>query len=203
MRRASHGVSRAETPATTSKRPLEAPAANDPQAAPLRQVPSWDEYFLGIAVAVAAKSKDPRCPVGAVICSEDHIVVSTGFNGLARGVFDAPGILNEQNEKLLWICHAEVNAILNAARVGARLDGCAIFVTKFPCLDCCNAIVQAGIRRVYTHDDAFWDGDSDSCGERKLELIRQTKLQVDAPFHKSFQPKRALKVARNKSVRPV
>lgn len=175
------------------------PAANDPQASPSSPgALTWDEYFLNIAVAVAAKSKDPRSPVGAVICSPDRLIVSTGFNGLARGVFDDPDILNTQGEKYLWICHAEVNAILNAARVGARLEGCSIFVTKFPCLDCCNAIVQAGIRRVYTHDDKFWDGDEDDAGERKMNLIRQTKLQVDAPFHANFAPKTPIRVKRSR-----
>ena len=109
--------------------------------------------------------------MGAVICATDNLIVSTGFNGLARGVYDDPSILNEQGEKLIWICHAEANAILNAARVGARLEGGTIFVTKFPCLDCCNAIVQAGISRVYTHDDKFWDGDDDRERQRKMLLI--------------------------------
>jgi deoxycytidylate deaminase len=44
-------------------------------------VDSWDEYFLNIAKVVSIKSKDPKCPVGAVIVSEDNIILSTGFNG--------------------------------------------------------------------------------------------------------------------------
>jgi dCMP deaminase len=148
----------------------------------------WNTYFLRIAAVVSVKSKDPRSPVGAVICSPDNVVISTGFNGFARGVFDDAKRLDRQREKLQWICHAEVNAIMNAARVGVALQDAQIYVTKFPCLSCCNAIVQAGIRRVCTHDNKFWDGDGDKSGARKLELIRQTRLIVDAPFHPNFQP---------------
>jgi dCMP deaminase len=108
-------------------------------------VDSWDEYFLWIAEAVAIKSKDPRCSVGAVIVSSDNIVLSTGFNGLARRIYDDEKLLADAEEKLKVICHAEANAIYNAARMGVALEGASIFVTKFPCLACCNAIIQAGI----------------------------------------------------------
>jgi hypothetical protein len=66
---------------------------------------------------------------------------------------------------------------------------------------CCNKRVPtesqvAGIRRVCTHDDKFWDGDDDTDGVRKLELIRQTKLEIVAPFHPVFMPVRKVKVRR-------
>ena len=99
-------------------------------------VPSWDEYFLAIGHVVKLKSKDPKCPVGAVIVSPDHLVLSTGYNGLARGVADDEQLLEDVPEKLKWICHAEENAILNAARAGASTRGCTIYVTKFPLLQC-------------------------------------------------------------------
>src|SRR5882672_7976306 len=81
------------------------------------QVDSWDEYFMHIAQAVSIKSKDSKCPVGAVIVSQDNTILSTGFNGLARGVHDDIQILLDADEKLKIICHAENNAIINAARV--------------------------------------------------------------------------------------
>src|SRR5271155_3653460 len=89
---------------------------------PLR-VDNWDEYFLYVASVASVKSKDPNCQVGAVIVSKDNIILSTGFNGLARGVYDDKTTLQDGNEKLKVICHAEANAILNAARVGARVEG--------------------------------------------------------------------------------
>src|ERR1700742_4258491 len=83
-------------------------------------VDNWTDYFLNIAKTVSIKSKDPKCPVGAVIVSEDNLILSTGFNGLARGVHDDEQTLFDADEKLRIICHAEHNAIINAARMGAR-----------------------------------------------------------------------------------
>src|SRR5580692_291788 len=117
-------------------------------------VDSWDKYFLYMAAAVSIKSKDRTCRVGAVIVSASNVVLSTGFNGLARGVYDDKEILDDKDkrdDKLRVMCHAEQNAILNAARIGIAVEGATIYVTKFPCLACCNGIIQAGITRIYTH----------------------------------------------------
>ncbi len=156
------------------------------------QVPAyiekWDDYFMWIAEVVARKSKDQNAQVGAVIVS-DGVIVSTGYNGLARGVYDSTQILDDKDEKLKWICHAEFNAIMNAAQSGISLKGCTIYVNKFPCLACCNAIVQAGIVKLVTYDEWYWKHDPfDETGERKHELIRQTKLEVYAPRHEDYSP---------------
>jgi dCMP deaminase len=161
----------------------------DRMSIPVR-VETWDEYFLNIAKVVSIKSKDPRCSVGAVIVSEDNLVLTTGFNGMARGVHDDEGILADAVEKINVICHAESNAISNAARVGGRpLQGATIYVTKFPCLACCNNIIQAGIKRIVTHDEAFWDDDpADKDHSRKKRILREAHIAVDAPFHPAFKP---------------
>lgn len=74
---------------------------------------------------------------------------------MARGVHDDEQTLMDADEKLRVICHAENNAIMNAARIGVALQGAAIYVTKFPCLACCNAIIQAGVKKIYTPTTAF------------------------------------------------
>jgi dCMP deaminase len=164
-------------------------------------VEHWDEYFLWMAQAAAIKSKDPRCRVGAVIVSQDNIVLSTGFNGLARRVYDDEQLLANAEEKLRVICHAEVNAIHNAARIGVALQGASIFVTKFPCLACCNAIIQAGITGIYTHDDHFWDDDPlDSDHSRKISVLRQAGINVHAPFHPEFVPHAPISLKKKQSV---
>ena len=151
------------------------------------RVSSWDDYLLNIAKAVSTKSKDPKCVVGAVIASPDNVVLSTGFNGLARGVHDDEDILKDVEEKLKVICHAEQNAIVNAARIGVSIHGASIFVTKFPCLACCNAIIQAGITRVYPGDKKYWDDDPfDGDHSRKKSILRQTHLKVVAPNHPDY-----------------
>ncbi len=164
-----------------------APAPQSPQDT---YIETWDQYWLEMAVTASRKSKDPRCRVGAVIV-RDNIVLSTGFNGFAREVFDDPALLNDQDEKLRLICHAEQNAIHNATRLGFALAGAAIYVTKFPCLACCNAIIQSGIRVVHTHDTKYWDDDpADRDHSRKKSALRQARIDVDAPFHPDYLPKR-------------
>jgi dCMP deaminase len=177
--------------------------AQSPRISIPAHVDRWDEYFLHVAQAVSIKSKDPKCPVGAVIVSEDNVIVSTGFNGLARGVHDDEKTLFDADEKLRVICHAENNAILNAARVGGRpLHGTTIYVTKFPCLACCNAIIQAGIRRIYTHDHEFWKDDpADEDHSRKNRMLREARIRVDAPYHPQFTPAERITVPKKSPTR--
>jgi dCMP deaminase len=152
-------------------------------------IDTWDEYWLTMATTAARKSKDPKCRVGAVIV-KDNLVLSSGFNGFARQVFDDPSQLFDTDEKLKRICHAEMNAIVNAARLGVRLEGATIYVTKFPCLACCNAIIQAGIRVISTQDTKFWDDDpADRDHSRKKSTLRQAGIKVEAPFLDYYAPK--------------
>lgn len=152
-------------------------------------VDNWDEYFLNIAMVASIKSKDPRCRVGAAIAKANNVLLSTGFNGLPRGVHDDKHILDDPEEKLKVICHAEQNAIFNAARIGLAVEGASIFVTKFPCLACCLSIIQSGITRIHTHDSWYWNDDPfDKDHSRKRDVLRQAHIVVDAPFHPDYSP---------------
>ena len=133
--------------------------------------------------------------MGTVVTSTDHVVVSTGFNGFPRGDLDRSELLDDAHEKLNWMCHAEANAIFNAARRGTSLVNCALFTTKFPCLSCCRAIIQAGINKICTHDDSYWDDDPEDRDDdshklaqhdRKRTLLRTSAIRVVAPFHRDW-----------------
>lgn len=102
----------------------------------------WDSRFLALAGLVAGWSKDPSTQVGAVIVDADKRIVSTGFNGFARGVNDAPA---EREVKLLRTIHAEENALLFARR---DVTGMTIYVTRPPCARCAAKIIQSGVARV-------------------------------------------------------
>ncbi|MCY4053128.1 MAG: dCMP deaminase family protein [Hyphomicrobiales bacterium] len=108
----------------------------------------WDARFMEVARLVAAWSKDPSTKCGAVIASTDRTIISTGFNGLPRGVEDREEILNDRELKYQCTIHAEENAILNAATRGV-LRGCSIYIHPIPpCSNCAARIIQAGITRV-------------------------------------------------------
>ena len=130
---------------------------------------TWDEYFMGIALLSAKRSKDPSTQVGACIVDPSNKVVSIGYNGMPRGVDDDQipwGHGEGLDSKYLYVCHAEFNAILNT-RDGSALQGCRIYVTLFPCNECAKAIIQTGIREVIFLDDKY-HSNIDATASRRL-----------------------------------
>src|SRR5690348_2511078 len=85
--------------------------AFDPEQNKDAPVPPWDDYFHAIAQTVALRSKDGRRKVGAVIVSEDKVVLATGYNWLPRGIRETPERTGayEKARKLRWVTHAETN----------------------------------------------------------------------------------------------
>mgnify|MGYP000855337655 CR=1 FL=1 len=118
---------------------------------------NWDEYFMGIAILSSKRSKDPSTQVGACIADDENKVVSLGYNGMPRGIDDdvIPWEKGEDiNNKYFYVCHAELNAILNT-RSGASLKGCRLYVTLFPCNECAKACIQVGIKEIVYLDDKY------------------------------------------------
>lgn len=108
----------------------------------------WDQHFLELALAHARMSKDPSTQVGAVIVGPDREFISAGFNGFPRGIEDSVKRLNDRDTKLKLIVHAEMNAILAAARNGVRLKGATMYVTMPPCVRCSVEAIQTGISQI-------------------------------------------------------
>ena len=112
---------------------------------------SWDEYFMGIALLSAQRSKDPSTQVGACIVNQSNKIMSLGYNGLPAGCDDDEFPWercgdDDYETKYPYVCHAELNAILNAG--GRDLSGCKLYVALFPCNECAKAIIQSGIKEV-------------------------------------------------------
>jgi dCMP deaminase len=137
------------------------------------QVPNWNEYYLAICRAVAARSKDPNTQLGCVIAGPAHEIRSTGYNSLPRGIRDDVPERLERPTKYLWMEHAERNAIYNAARCGTPLEGCTLYVEIMPCMDCGRALVQAGIREVVISSERMKEYSSEYYNEhfRMVEVL--------------------------------
>ncbi len=133
---------------------------------------SWDEYFMGIAMLSAQRSKDSSTQVGACIVSPQHKILSLGYNGMPTGCDDDCMPWEREgaplDTKYLYVCHAELNAILNAG-VGT-LRGATLYVTLFPCNECTKAIIQAGITELVYLDDKYHDSDSTRASRRMLDM---------------------------------
>ena len=115
----------------------------------MTKITKWNLRFMKMADEVVAQwSKDRSRKVGAVIVN-DREIITTGFNGMARGVNDDIDSRHERPEKYHWFIHAESNAIINAARQGKSTLNCDIYVNLFPCDTCAGFIVQAGIKRIF------------------------------------------------------
>ena len=143
---------------------------------------SWDEYFMGIAILSSYRSKDPNTQVGACIVNNNNRIMSMGYNGFPAGCSDDEFPWERQgddyNTKYPYVCHAELNAILNCR--GANLEGSRIYVALFPCNECAKAIIQSGIKEVVYLSDKYADTMGTRASKRMLNAagVKLTKLTM-------------------------
>ena len=137
---------------------------------------SWDEYFMGIAMLSGMRSKDPNTQVGCCIVSEDHKILSMGYNGFPTGCSDDDFPWAREGDplenKYFYTTHSELNAILNYR--GGSLEGTRMYVTLFPCNECAKAIIQAGIKELIYDSDKYSDTPSTIASRRMLRAAGVT-----------------------------
>ena len=123
---------------------------------------SWDEYFMGVALLTAQRSKDNTSQVGACI-------------GMPIGCNDDDMPWEREGEplktKYMYVCHAELNAILNHASGTGSLKGARIYTTLFPCNECAKALIQSGISQVIYYEDKYADSDSVIASKRMFDMV--------------------------------
>ena len=146
----------------------------------------WDEYFMGIALLSAKRSKDPSTQVGAcIVDSSNNKILSVGYNGFPLGCSDDDFPWEREGDtlctKYAYVVHAELNAILNHR--GVSLDGSKIYTALFPCNECTKAIIQSGIKEVIYLSDKYADTDIVRASKKMLEkagiILRQLKTDID------------------------
>ena len=137
---------------------------------------SWDEYFMGIALLSAQRSKDNSTQVGACIVNKENKILSVGYNGMPTGCNDDDMPWEREgdflNTKYPYVCHAELNAILNYN--GGSLKGARVYVTLFPCNECTKAIIQSGIKEIIYLSDKYADTDGVKASKRMFDLTDVT-----------------------------
>lgn len=105
---------------------------------------AWDEYFMNLAEAVSAKSKDPSSKMGCVIVDQNKRVVSLGYNGMVQGADETKMTLKERPMKYYFVIHSEMNALIFAHQ---NLEGCTLYNRVATCENCLKHCLQAGIKR--------------------------------------------------------
>lgn len=143
---------------------------------------SWDEYFMGIAMLSAKRSKDPNTQVGACIVDKDSKIVGIGYNGFPIGCSDdnlpwSRDAENSNETKYPYVVHAEANAILNSTK---DLHGARIYIDLFPCNECAKLIIQSGIKEVVFLSDKYKDTDSVKASRKMFNLsgVKERQLIV-------------------------
>lgn len=111
----------------------------------------WDNYFINVAKESAKLSKDPKTKVGAVLV-KDKKILSVGFNGAPRNFSDEL-VPSDEGKTLLeqkntFMCHAELNSILNYGGHMKDLKGSTLYVTVSPCYRCAVALAQIDVKNV-------------------------------------------------------
>lgn len=132
---------------------------------------SWNEYFMGLAILSGERSKDPNTQVGACIVDKDNRIVSVGYNGAPTGYDDDRDMNWERsgdflNTKYAYVCHSELNAILNAGR---SVKDCKLYVTLFPCNECAKVIIQSGIREIIYLSDKYKGTESNIAAKKMFD----------------------------------
>lgn len=140
---------------------------------------SWDEYFMGVALLAAKRSKDPNTQVGACIVDSNNVILTTGYNGFPQGCSDDEFPWDREGEvtKYPFVVHAELNAILNAS--GKSLRGSRLYVALFPCNECAKAIIQAGVSEVVYLSDKYADTPATKASKMMLQAagVKLTRFE--------------------------
>jgi len=149
---------------------------------------SWDEYFMGVAVLSSLRSKDPNTQVGACIVSSDKKIIGVGYNGFPSGCSDDDLPWEREgdwlNTKYPFVCHAELNAILNCNNA-SLLKGSTLYVALFPCNECAKAVIQAGIKKIVYLSDKYAGTDATIASRKmlnaagvELEKLETTRKEI-------------------------
>ncbi len=147
---------------------------------------SWDEYFMGLALLSAKRSKDPSTQVGACIVSPTNRVLSVGYNGFAFGCSDDDFSWDREGDfletKYPYVVHAELNAILNNR--GVSFENAKLYVALFPCNECAKAIIQSGIKEVIFLSDKYSDTDIVKASKRMFNAAKVKLTQLKPSVEK-------------------
>lgn len=115
--------------------------------------PSWDQYFLKLAMLASERATCPRMHCGCVLV-KDRFVLSTGYNGSLPGQEHCEdiGCLIVDNH-CVRTNHAEINALIQATTHGVNVKGATAYITNMSCTTCAKALIAAGIKRVVVFSD--------------------------------------------------
>merc|ERR1719341_1226816 len=141
---------------------------------------------MSVAFLTAMRSKDPSTQVGACIVNADQRIVGVGYNGFPSGIpdealpWDKTSPEGFLGTKYPYVCHAELNAVLNKNVESCR--NCRIYCTLFPCCECAKVLIQSGIQTVVFASDKNRDEDVCKASKRLFELAKVQMVNYRPEF---------------------
>ncbi len=133
--------------------------------------PDWDEYFLKLAMLASERATCPRMHCGCVLV-KDKNVIATGYNGSIPGDehCEDSGCMIVDNHCVRTV-HAEMNALVQAAKRGHAIKDSTAYVTNMPCTNCAKSLIAAGVTRVVVFSDYH--------GTLATEFFKKAKVKID------------------------
>ena len=137
--------------------------------------PSWDEYFLKVAMLVSERATCPRMHCGCVLV-KDKQILSTGYNGSIPGDdhCEEAGCILVDNHCIRTI-HAEMNAILQCSSHGISTQGSTAYITNMPCTNCSKALITASIKEIVIFSD-YHDTMAEKFFKKAKVVIKRLKI---------------------------
>jgi dCMP deaminase len=145
--------------------------------------PAWDQYFLKLAMLASERATCPRMHCGCVLV-KDRFVLATGYNGSLPGQphCEDVGCLLVENH-CVRTNHAEINALVQAARHGINIAGATAYITNMSCTTCAKALIAAGIKRVVVFSDFHDTLATQFYSDADIEIVKMkmpdTKINYD------------------------
>ena len=151
-------------------------------------IPSWYDYFLGIAFDVAARSKDGQTHHGCVIVDKNNRIISTGYNSFPKNMRDGelPNLRPEPGEenniwrnKYKWMKHSEKNALANCGSDLQNMEGVTAFISGRPCYECMSDLYSFNVKKIVYADTRGWQKDEEE-KEQWDYFVKDTGMNVIA-----------------------
>ena len=138
---------------------------------------------MAIAKLSSKRSKDPNTQVGACIVSNDNRILSIGYNGAPNGFEDENFPWARDGEKIYtkypYVCHAEMNAILNYRGTKKEFENAKIYEDLFPCNQSEKLIIQSGIKQVIYFSDKYNGTDENIASKRLFDTCKVKYKQIE------------------------
>ena len=143
--------------------------------------PTWDEYFMEVADAIAKRATCDRGRSGCVIARNKQLLV-TGYVGSPIGMPHCDDVGHQMKKTIhedgsitnhcVRTIHAEQNAICQAAKLGVALEGSTLYCRMTPCRVCAMLIINSGIKRVVCERKYH-------AGAESEEMFKQAGIQLE------------------------